>query len=131
MNKFEEVYEQCKESVDNELAAQTKFVVEIKKVDKDVSLIDVRKFLGFYDEDPKKDAAESQKFRNKILHPVRNHITKMILNSTGDETDVDIVWSRDSAESFKDLREKVNNYLPRLTRQRASLNLNAIIQVDI
>lgn len=108
-----EVYNECSENL-GELESKMKFLVEIKKENPEVTLLDARKFLGYYNEDKKKDVTLASKFNSEVFHPLRNFISKQLLNLQ--DSEVESMWGRSASEELKAMRSKVNEYLPKRTR---------------
>lgn len=114
MKTLEEVYESC--ANDNPFAQKMKFVIEAKRNNPDVTLKEVRTFLGYCDTDKVKDGSLSQKFRTEIFFPVRNYVTKAVLKI--DDSEVTKLWARgETDETVSAKRQKVNEKLPRATRE--------------
>jgi hypothetical protein len=114
MKTLEEVYESCVN--ENPLARKMKFVIEAKRNNPDVTLKEVRSFLGYCDADKVKDGSLSQKFRTEIFFPVRNYVTKAVLKV--DDSEAARLWARgETDEEVSAKRQKVNEKLPRATRE--------------
>lgn len=118
MKTFDEIFENCLNKLNgDERAAKMRFVIACKRNNPDVTMLDVRKYLGYYSSDEKKDAVESQKFRQQVLFPVRNFLTKSVLGIPDNE--VAHFWARENkTESVLEQRKKINEQLPRVTRVR-------------
>lgn len=116
MKTFSEIFENCLEKLNgDERAAKMRFIIACKRNNPDVTMLDVRKYLGYYSDDKKKDAVESQKFRQDLLFPVRNYLTKTTLGIT--DAEVAQFWARENKdEKVLENRKKINDQLPRLTR---------------
>ncbi|HRA10029.1 MAG TPA: hypothetical protein PKX31_00075 [Chitinophagaceae bacterium] len=115
-DKLKEIFETVCVSVTDADLRKIKFVREVAKSSAG-TLLDCRKYLGYTDEDEKKDLVASQKFRNDVLHPLRNHLTKQKFSTTDARTKE--IWSQEggkSPEAIK-IREVINAMLPARARK--------------
>lgn len=130
MKTMNEIFEECLDSCDTELQAKMKFIVEVKKEIKDVSVLEVRKHLGYFDVDDKnKDNALSQKFNLEVFHPVRNFVSKKVLGITDEQAAN--MWSRSATEELKNSREEVAKYLPKRTRTSSKQKVTDLSFIDL
>lgn len=137
MKTLSEVFDECVDKCgDDQLKAERRFIVEAKKNNTNVSMIEVRKHLGYWDSDQKKDAVLSNKFSAQVFHPVRNYITSKMFNMTSNEAAA--LWKNaqkgtDLPEETVKQRNKVKEKLPKATREsrsKESMDLSEIIDLD-
>lgn len=115
-DKLKELFNKCCDEVSGEIERQIKFVFLAGK-NKAANLLECRDFLGYGDpEDPKKDTAKATEFRTKVLHPLRNHLTRRVLNLSAE--DAPKLWERGrNSEEDKANKEKILALLPKAARR--------------
>lgn len=92
------------------------FLIDVKKINNDLTLLDCRKLLGFYSDDEEQDARLQISFRNDIFNPTRNFITKNIFNIGNDECNK--IWERSAPDELKSKRQVVLDQLPQSKRNK-------------
>lgn len=129
MKDLKSIFEECCKDISDEASQKIKFLFVVGK-NKAATLQECREFLGYTDDDDKKDLAKSQTFRLKVLHPLRDHLSKKLFNLTPEQ--VEQLWSRgEKTEEDKKRKETINNMLPKTTRKTSnkSIDLEDIIDV--
>lgn len=124
--ELRKIFDECCADLTESIAKDIKFTFTVGKTKK-ANLLECRQFLGYYNEDEKKDLTEAQNFRNKVLHPLRDHLSRRILSLKPE--DVEKLWSRDakSAEDKKN-REKILALLPKqVRRSKDEIDIGEII----
>lgn len=124
--ELKKIFDECCTDVAEGVARHIKFTYTVGK-DKKANQLECRQFLGYYDEDEKKDLLEAQNFRNKVLHPLRNHLSRRILSLRPEE--VEKLWSRDAkSPEDKKNREKILALLPKqVRRSKEEIDIGEII----
>lgn len=114
--KLKELFTKCCDELTDETARQIKLVFLAGK-NKTANLLECRDFLGYGDpEDPKKDTAKATEFRTKVLHPLRNHLTRRVLNLSAEEAPK--LWERGrNSEEDKANKERILALLPKAARR--------------
>lgn len=116
-SRMDEVFARCCEELTETVSQQRKFLFLIGR-DKVATMAECKEFLGFTSEDEKIANSLNQKFRNSLLIPLRTFITKKLFNI--DDVEAVKIWERENADG-KEKRDKVNAYLPKLTRERVKV----------
>lgn len=125
-NSLKKIFDDSCNDLTEDVAKHIKFVFEVGK-NKIANLLECRKFLGYYSDDEKEDIAEAQTFRNKVLHPLRDHLTRRILSLS--KADAEKLWARDSkSEDDKKNKEKILAMLPKqVRRNKEEIDIGEII----
>lgn len=137
MKTLSEVFMECTEKFKNDrLKAERSLITAAKKNDPNVTMVEIRKFLGYWDQDKKKDAVKSNKFSAEVFHPVRKYATIQLLGLSASEAEA--LWK--NAQKGEDLpeevikqRNKVKEKLPRVTREsksKAEQDLSDVVDLD-
>lgn len=113
-SKMDQVFAKCCEELTETVSQQRKFLYLVGK-DKIATMAECKEFLGFTSDDEKIANSLNQKFRNSLLIPLRTFLTKKLFNI--DDTEAVKIWERENSAG-KEKRDKVNAYLPKLTRER-------------
>lgn len=92
------------------------FLIDAKKINPNITLLDCRKLLGFWSSNEQEDARLQASFRNDIFNPTRNFLTKNILSIGSDECER--IWERSATEELKLKRQPILDQLPHATRNR-------------
>lgn len=92
------------------------FLIDAKKINPSITILDCRKLLGFFSENEEDDTKLQASFRNDIFNPTRNFITKNIYDINNDECNK--IWERSASSDVKEKRAAVLNHLPESTRNR-------------
>lgn len=121
-----EIFESCVADMGDNNTARMKFLLEAKKADPEVTLMDCRKVLGMHSEDEKQEANLRQKFSNNILNVVRGAVCDKLLKKAGlsNFTHTDVFANGEKPEELQKIKEEVLDLLPRRTRQTQSKNVD-------
>lgn len=92
------------------------FLIDAKKLNPNITVLECRKLLGFFSENEEEDTRLQASFRNDIFNPTRNFITKNIFGINSDECNK--IWERSASDDVKEKRAAVLNNLPQSTRNR-------------
>lgn len=120
---------QFKTETEKEVAQAIKFVHEAGKAGVG-TMEECRRQLGYFDEDEKKDGNRAHAFRVKVVHPLRNFLTRTTFKFSEEESRT--LWSNGpKTDEEKAQRQQINAMLPKLTRTRTTkeLNLEGIIEL--
>lgn len=120
MVDLKELFNECTKDLADDVSKQIKFTYVVGKENR-ANLLECRKFLGYHSDDEKLDNALAAQFRNKVLHPLRDHLTAKIFKLS--KKDVAALWSRDAKSEENDKkRKKVLDLLPARTRRTTEKN---------
>lgn len=119
MKTLSEIHEDAKKELTDEKAINMKFLFLARQENPEVTLKECREFLGFSSKDEKQDANLNQKFRNGVLVPLRNFLTKYKFG-LANMKEADAVWKqKNSNEENQKRKEAINEMLPKVTRDRS------------
>lgn len=119
---LQELFEKCLGEVDgNKFRATIRFLVQAKKLDPNVSLVDCMEVAGFTDKDEKKSANLAQSFRTNVFNPLRDHLVKVKFGIA----DTAPVFGRTNkgegrSEENKKIREQILAMLPSSPKTRTT-----------
>ena len=120
MADLKEIFNECTKDLADEVSKQIKFTYVVGKENK-ANLLECREFLGYYSDDEKLDVALAAQFRNKVLHPLRDHLTAKLFKF--DKKQIKALWSRDAkSEEDNVKRKRVLDLLPARSRRTTEKN---------
>jgi hypothetical protein len=120
MTELKELFNECTKDITGEVSKQIKFTYVVGKENR-ANLLECRKTLGYYSDDEKEDNALAAQFRNKVLHPLRDHLTCKLFNLS--KKDAAALWARSAKSEENDAkRKRVLDLLPARTRRTTDKN---------